>query len=174
MEVYIGIECRGGQSWWETIGWEPANGSGRKRRSTIILHGSITQKTALNIILAAVRTWNLTRWCIVKMTYFLDIMNHHSPNKNTTFGRLESVSVVKWYQLWWAQWIHLVPISFQQSRFCLSTETESSLRNVVLLIKLDRWTMSRKCDFFSKNAFQSFVYSENYYFCSTIMNLFTP
>jgi hypothetical protein len=30
-----------------------------KRRSTIILHGSITQKTALNIILAAVRTWNL-------------------------------------------------------------------------------------------------------------------
>jgi hypothetical protein len=29
-------------------------------RSTIILHGSITQKTALNIILAAVRTWNLT------------------------------------------------------------------------------------------------------------------
>jgi hypothetical protein len=31
-----------------------------KRRSTIILHGSITQKTALNIILAAVRTWNLT------------------------------------------------------------------------------------------------------------------
>jgi hypothetical protein len=27
-----------------------------KRRSTIILHGSITQKTALNIILAAVRT----------------------------------------------------------------------------------------------------------------------
>jgi hypothetical protein len=32
-----------------------------KRRSTIILHGSITQKTALNIILAAVRTWNLTQ-----------------------------------------------------------------------------------------------------------------
>jgi hypothetical protein len=32
-----------------------------KRRSTIILHGSITQKTALNIILAAVRTLNLTQ-----------------------------------------------------------------------------------------------------------------
>jgi hypothetical protein len=31
-----------------------------KRRSTIILHGSISQKTTLNIILAAVRTWNLT------------------------------------------------------------------------------------------------------------------
>jgi hypothetical protein len=31
-----------------------------KRRSTIILHGSTSQKTALNIILAAVRTWNLT------------------------------------------------------------------------------------------------------------------
>jgi hypothetical protein len=28
--------------------------------STIILHGSISQKTILNIILAAVRTWNLT------------------------------------------------------------------------------------------------------------------
>jgi hypothetical protein len=33
-----------------------------KHRLTIILHGSITQKTALNIILAAVRTWNLTKW----------------------------------------------------------------------------------------------------------------
>jgi L-asparagine transporter-like permease len=31
-----------------------------KRRSKIILHGSITQKTTLNIILAAVRTLNLT------------------------------------------------------------------------------------------------------------------
>jgi hypothetical protein len=32
-----------------------------KRWSTIILHGRITQKTTLNIILAAVRTWNLTQ-----------------------------------------------------------------------------------------------------------------
>jgi hypothetical protein len=31
-----------------------------KRRSTIILHGSTFQKTILNFILAAVRTWNLT------------------------------------------------------------------------------------------------------------------
>jgi hypothetical protein len=31
-----------------------------KRRSTIILHGITSQKTILNIILAAVRTWNLT------------------------------------------------------------------------------------------------------------------
>jgi hypothetical protein len=31
-----------------------------KRRSTIILHGSISQKTTLNFILAAVRTCNLT------------------------------------------------------------------------------------------------------------------
>jgi hypothetical protein len=31
-----------------------------KCRSTIILHGSTSQKTILNIILAAVRTWNLT------------------------------------------------------------------------------------------------------------------
>jgi hypothetical protein len=29
IEVYIGVGCRGGQSWWETIGWDPANGSGR-------------------------------------------------------------------------------------------------------------------------------------------------
>jgi hypothetical protein len=39
-----------------------------KPRSTIILHGSTSQKTILNIILAAVRTWNLTLlkklfWC---------------------------------------------------------------------------------------------------------------
>jgi hypothetical protein len=33
--------------------------SSRMSRSTIILHGSITQKTTLNIILAAVRTLNL-------------------------------------------------------------------------------------------------------------------
>jgi len=39
-----------------------------KRRSTIILHGSITQKTALNIILAAVRTWNLTYFTPLKHT----------------------------------------------------------------------------------------------------------
>jgi hypothetical protein len=38
------------------IGTEFLSSIYRKRRSTIILHGSITQKTALNIILAAVRT----------------------------------------------------------------------------------------------------------------------
>jgi hypothetical protein len=32
-----------------------------KRRSTIILHGSTSHKTILNIILAAVRTWDLTK-----------------------------------------------------------------------------------------------------------------
>jgi hypothetical protein len=32
-----------------------------KRRSTIILHVSTSQKTILNFILAAVRTWNLTK-----------------------------------------------------------------------------------------------------------------
>jgi hypothetical protein len=31
-----------------------------KRRSTIVLHGSTSQKTILNIILAAARTWNFT------------------------------------------------------------------------------------------------------------------
>jgi hypothetical protein len=33
-----------------------------KRRSTIILHGSTSQKTILNFILASVRTWNLTTY----------------------------------------------------------------------------------------------------------------
>jgi hypothetical protein len=33
-----------------------------KRWSTVILHGSTSQKTILNIILAAMRTWNLTEW----------------------------------------------------------------------------------------------------------------
>jgi hypothetical protein len=32
-----------------------------KRRSTFILHGSISQKTILNIIPTAVRTWSLTK-----------------------------------------------------------------------------------------------------------------
>jgi hypothetical protein len=41
-----------------------------KRRSTIILHGSITQKTALNIILAAMRTWN--------HTYMKQVCSHES------------------------------------------------------------------------------------------------
>jgi hypothetical protein len=38
-----------------------------KRRSTIILHGSISQKTTLHIILAAVRTWNLTSYNAVHL-----------------------------------------------------------------------------------------------------------
>jgi hypothetical protein len=38
-------------------------------QSTINLHGSTTQKTALNIILAAVRTWNLIKGCL--LSYFL-------------------------------------------------------------------------------------------------------
>jgi hypothetical protein len=37
-----------------------------KRRSTIILHGSTSQKTNLNFILAAVRTWNLTMCLDIK------------------------------------------------------------------------------------------------------------
>jgi hypothetical protein len=41
-----------------------------KRRSTIILHGSTSQKTILNIILAAVRTLNLT-----KMKFICSLFN---------------------------------------------------------------------------------------------------
>jgi hypothetical protein len=40
-----------------------------KCRSTIILHGSTSQKTILNIILAAVRTWNLTPPPSIGFTY---------------------------------------------------------------------------------------------------------
>jgi hypothetical protein len=47
--------CVLGPWWWRQY-------ATLKRRSTIILHGSTTQKTTLNIILAAVRTWNLTNW----------------------------------------------------------------------------------------------------------------
>jgi hypothetical protein len=45
-----------------------------KRRSTIILHGSISQKTTLNIILAAVRTWNLTSALLVTLMLFFQII----------------------------------------------------------------------------------------------------
>jgi hypothetical protein len=45
-----------GKPWW----WRQY--APLKRRSTIILHGNISQKTILNIIFAAVRTWNLTHF----------------------------------------------------------------------------------------------------------------
>jgi hypothetical protein len=45
---------------WLTHPWWWRQYAPLKRRSTIILHGRISQKTTLNIILAAVRTWNLT------------------------------------------------------------------------------------------------------------------
>jgi hypothetical protein len=49
-------ESYGVQNWW----WRQH--VHLKRRSTIILHGSTSQKTILNFILAAVRTWNLTSY----------------------------------------------------------------------------------------------------------------
>jgi hypothetical protein len=59
---FRGAYCLHHQGWW----WRQY--ASLKRRSTIILHGSTSQKTILNIILAAVRTWNLT--C---KSYFLTI-----------------------------------------------------------------------------------------------------
>jgi hypothetical protein len=50
-------------------------------RSTIILHGSTTQKTALNIILAAVRTWNLTK---SELTVILSLVNCSTKVKKIT------------------------------------------------------------------------------------------
>jgi hypothetical protein len=47
---------------------------------SIILHGSISQKTTLNIILAAVRTWNLTQLTSMgRLLYVVfDDSNHSS------------------------------------------------------------------------------------------------
>jgi hypothetical protein len=51
-ELSSGLHCR--------AKWLSTDLSEVRTASIIILHGSTTQKTALNIILAAVRTWNLT------------------------------------------------------------------------------------------------------------------
>jgi hypothetical protein len=44
---------------------------------SFILHGSTTQKTALNIILAAVRTWNLTFTCLFNMSIIPCVVPHN-------------------------------------------------------------------------------------------------
>jgi hypothetical protein len=65
-ELSSGIYCR--VKWLSMIPdhpWWWRQYAPPKRRSTIILHGSISQKTTLNIILAAVRTWNLTENAVV-------------------------------------------------------------------------------------------------------------
>jgi hypothetical protein len=63
-ELSSGIYCR--VKWLSTDVSEYAP---LKRRSKIILHGSISQKTILNIILAAVRTWNLTSYYWFPLRY---------------------------------------------------------------------------------------------------------
>jgi hypothetical protein len=50
-----------------------------KRRLTIILHGSTSQKTNLNFILAAVRTWNLTRKYQIQQLYPRSLLQQSDP-----------------------------------------------------------------------------------------------
>jgi hypothetical protein len=63
-ELSSGIYCR--------VKWLSADGMKSVRTSETsvdnLLHGSISQKTTLNIILAAVRTWNLTEKLSLKQT----------------------------------------------------------------------------------------------------------
>jgi hypothetical protein len=55
---YMEFELSSGM-YWCTHPWWWRQYVPLKRRSTIILRGSTSQKTFLNVILAAVRTWNL-------------------------------------------------------------------------------------------------------------------
>jgi hypothetical protein len=58
-----------------------------KRQSTIILHGSTSQKTILNIILAAVRTWNLTFSVLICIpTSQMKICSRHNYDQNMPRG----------------------------------------------------------------------------------------
>jgi hypothetical protein len=57
---------------WVTHPWWWRQYAPLKRRSTIILQGSIMQETTLNIILPAVRTWNLTLNRVVTLKGYLD------------------------------------------------------------------------------------------------------
>jgi hypothetical protein len=61
-----------------------------KRRSTIILQGRTSQKTILNFILAAVRTWNLTSLFLAlffcRALFQLQIPRHRDANSRRVFG----------------------------------------------------------------------------------------
>jgi hypothetical protein len=50
-----------------------SSGMTLERRSTIILHGSTSQKTILNFILAAVRTWNLYSLSVSSPSFLLNL-----------------------------------------------------------------------------------------------------
>jgi hypothetical protein len=88
-----------------------------KRRSTIILHGGITKKTTLNIILAAVRTWNL-KLCSYLATYIAPQLhrkisppwnaNIRSVKFSTLYGILMVITVFTRAHRWvlsCAEWI---------------------------------------------------------------------
>jgi hypothetical protein len=77
-----------------------------KRRSTIILHGSISQKTTLNIILAAVRTWTLT-WRTHHMGifhYMRSTFNAYTPfmwKDNSVCYYLTRNIIISPMEFWW-------------------------------------------------------------------------
>jgi hypothetical protein len=85
-----------------------------------------------------------------KMTDFLDIIHCLSLIINVTFRKLESVSIIRYNLLRWAQLIALGEIGTrsinwaQHSRFYLKMDTDSSLRNVMFLIELRWCIMPRK------------------------------
>jgi hypothetical protein len=89
---FRGAYCLHDHPWW----WRQY--TPLKRRSTIILHGSITQKTTLNIIPAAVRTWNLT-WG--KVDGFPDILKNVIDKNN-----ILNVSRILYMDLTWLSAVH--------------------------------------------------------------------
>jgi hypothetical protein len=55
---------------------ELSSGMTLKRRSTIILHGSTSQKTILNFIFAAVRTWNLYSFSVSSPSFLANLSSY--------------------------------------------------------------------------------------------------
>jgi hypothetical protein len=96
----------------------------------------------------------LRRWCINITITILDIIHVLSFIYNTTFRRLNTISVFRWNLFSWAQQIVLLSgpeteissIYWAQRRnFHMKTEAEFSLRNVVLQIK-DSTMDVQNCD----------------------------
>jgi hypothetical protein len=106
-----------------------------KRRSTIILHGSTSQKTILNIILAAVRTWNLI--CLLQVSvFFCEKMNRQSlirRNISTVFNTQKHVFIFLTLQLMKFLFMTL-RLKTQFKRSCLIKVGTSKLSIVYLFI----------------------------------------
>jgi hypothetical protein len=108
-----------------------------KRRSTIILHGSISQKTTLNVILAAVKTLNLT---IIKADYRLHIREQSSWKifliipESFFFWIYHSKSQK---HSWFLRYYSLLAFKYRLIEFIV---TRSDLRNSPTFFKFYKWT----------------------------------